>query len=853
MTTTATWRDHLHHWLRPVLGLCLFVAALVALDLQLKQHSLGEVLAQTRAIPAVHLLLALLCTGGSYLAMTGYDLVALRHLGNRLRYGRIALTSFIAYVFSMDLGMSVIGSSAVRYRLYSGFGVEAGDVARVIALTALAFWVGVLSVGGVVLTQAALPLPDTLSLPFATTRPVGWVLLAAMAVLLLLNVTRHKPLHWRGFELPLLRLWGLVSQALVAAVDWSLAAAVLYFLLPASAEVSYWQVLAVFLAAQTLGVLSTVPAGLGVFESICAALLAPYYSAPAVLGALLAYRFIYTLLPVFAALTLFGGFEALQRRQAIGETSRTLRTVLSRLAPQVFSVGTFLAGLLLMISSVLPPLATKLHLTDIRLLVDISATVAMLSGLALVLVSRGLAARTRGSFRASLALLASGFISATLLSAHLFVGLMLALLMLALWLGRAEFNRPSALRLPPLPRYWAVVLLVTLLGIAWSIGWIEHSGRHAADLFGQFSAGEYGARARTALYAATIALSFYILWRLSRPALPATEAVDADTMARVSAIVAASPDPEAKLALLGDKQFLLNEAGTAFIMYGVAGNSLIAMGDPVGPVEEHEGLIWQFRELCDRHGAWPVFYEVTAHNLPVYLDLGLSLNKLGESAQVPLADFNLEGKKRAKMRQAINRGERDGCRFEVIPAPQTDAMLDTVQAISEQWLAGKNTAEKGFSLGAFKRDYLRDMPVAVIRVEDKVVAFANLWCGGEHDGLSVDLMRYSDDAPNGVMELLFIHTILWGQDAGYRCFGLGMAPLSGLPDHHLASTWVRAGAFIYRHGEHFYNFDGLRAYKQKFAPDWEPRYLASPGGLALPRVLAQASALVSGGLRRLVG
>ena len=102
-------------------------------------------------------------------------------------------------------------------------------------------------------------------------------------------------------------------------------------------------------------------------------------------------------------------------------------------------------------------------------------------------------------------------------------------------------------------------------------------------------------------------------------------------------------------------------------------------------MEDHEGLIWQFRELCDRHGAWPVFYEVTADNLPVYLDLGLSLNKLGESAQMPLAEFNLEGKKRAKMRQAINRGERDGCRFEVIPAPQSDAMLDTVQAISEQW------------------------------------------------------------------------------------------------------------------------------------------------------------------------
>lgn len=813
---------------------------------------MADVLAHTRAIPLRDLLLALLCTGGSYLMMTGYDAVALRFIGTSLRYSRTALTAFIAYVFSMDLGMSVIGSSAVRYRLYSGFGLEAGDIARIIALTALAFWLGVLGVGGLVLTLAELPLPDALNIPVSTTRPIGIALLIALAAVLIFSALRRRPLNWRGFEMPVLPVRGTVLQILVAAADWCLAAAVLYLLLPESASVSYWQVLAVFLAAQTLGIVSTVPAGLGVFESICVALLAPYFSAPTVLGALLTYRFIYTLLPVFVALALFGGFEALQRRESLGDKSRALRGVFGKLTPQIFSVGTFVAGLLLMISSVLPPLATKLHITDLRLLVDLSATGAMLSGVALVLVSRGLAARTRGSFRASLILLVCGFVSATILSSHLLIGLMLALLMLALWLCRREFDRPSAFRLPPLPRYWAAALLVTLLGIAWSIGWIEQSGHHTADIYGQFTASEYGARARTALIAGSIALVLFILWRLSRPALPSTDPVDPETFARAKAIVDASGEPEAKLALLGDKQFLFNDAGDALIMYGVAGNSLIAMGDPVGPEEAHEGLIWKFRELCDQHGAWPVFYEVSASNLPVYLDLGLSLHKLGEFARVPLTEFSLEGKKRAKMRQALNRGERDECVFEVVTGPQSEQMLDTVQAISDQWLAGKNTGEKGFSLGAFKRDYLRDMPLALIRKDGKPVAFANLWCGAEQAGLSIDLMRYSDDAPNGVMELLFIHIILWGQAEGFQWFGLGMAPLSGLPDHQLASTWVRAGAFIYRHGEHFYNFDGLRAYKEKFGPEWDPRYLASPGGLALPRVLAQASALVSGGLRRLV-
>jgi phosphatidylglycerol lysyltransferase len=114
--------------------------------------------------------------------------------------------------------------------------------------------------------------------------------------------------------------------------------------------------------------------------------------------------------------------------------------------------------------------------------------------------------------------------------------------------------------------------------------------------------------------------------------------------------------------------------------------------------------------------------------------------------------------------------------------------------------------------------------------------------------MSVDLMRHAPDAPHGVMEYLFAELMLWGKAQGYRAFSFGMAPLSGLEDRTLAPLWNRAGAFLFRHGEHFYNFRGLRQYKAKFDPVWEPRYLASPGGLALPRILANVAALVSGGL-----
>ena len=94
--------------------------------------------------------------------------------------------------------------------------------------------------------------------------------------------------------------------------------------------------------------------------------------------------------------------------------------------------------------------------------------------------------------------------------------------------------------------------------------------------------------------------------------------------------------------------------------------------------------------------------------------------------------------------------------------------------------------------------------------------------------------------------------MLWGRAEGYRWFSLGMAPLSGFEHRRLAPLWNRLGALLFRHGENFYNFQGLRAFKDKFDPVWEPRYLASPGGLAVPFVLTDVAALISGGVTGVV-
>jgi phosphatidylglycerol lysyltransferase len=320
-------------------------------------------------------------------------------------------------------------------------------------------------------------------------------------------------------------------------------------------------------------------------------------------------------------------------------------------------------------------------------------------------------------------------------------------------------------------------------------------------------------------------------------------------MVRVARIVADAPQTDATLALLGDKRLLFAPDEDAFIMYQVRGQSWIAMGDPVGSEAAREALAWRFREMADRHGGRAVFYQVDAENLPLYLDLGLTAMKLGEEGVVSLAGFSLEGSARKELRQAHRRAQREGLSFELVPPAAVPQYMDELRRVSDTWLAEKHTREKGFALGCFEPAYLAHFPFALARFDGRIVAFANVLASAGRRELSIALMRHLPEAPKGVMDYLFIELMLWGAREGYDHFNLGMAPLSGLESHPLAPLWHRLGTLIFQQGEHFYNFEGLRAYKEKFSPAWRPKYLAAPGGLGLPTVLLDVAALISGGIR----
>ena len=849
-------RGDVQRFLRPTLGVLLFGVALLAIDHQLRAENPAEIRERLAAIPNTALAAAAGLTLLSYAALSLFDLLGLRSLGRRLAYPRIALTSFVASVFSMDLGLTVLGSAAVRLRIYGLWGLSVAEISYVISFTAFAFSLGILGVGGLLFTVVALPLPEILRVSLPSTRPLGLVMLSLLAVGWLWLARAGRSLRVAGTDFPLPGAKRGLQALGVAALDWALASSVLYVLLPAAPGLDFPTFVTIFLACQVLGLLSAVPGGLGVFESIAVPLLAPYVSATDALAALLIWRVVYFAFPVAFALSALGVVEALQHRNFFRQGRELFGQVAPVAVPRLFAAGALFAALSLLVAGLVPGSESQLQwLREAGLgpLMDVGHLGLVAVGIALLLLVRGLLERVEGARTASVLLLALGSAAALLRGAHPGLALVLALTAVALWRCGGYFERRSSLTFGVLPGVALAACVPVLAAGLWLAFFAHGDAGYAHTLWLEFGGDAEASRALRGAAVLGGAAGLALLWRWTRPADAALAPVSADEAARAEARVAVSPRASARLALLGDKHFLFAEGDRGLIMYGVSGRSWVSMGDPLGEPAAAEELVWAFRERSHRDAGHPVFYEVGAEFLPLYLDLGLSIHKLGEEGRVPLNDFSLEGSARKGLRQTLRRCEREGCSFEVLPAGASEGCWEELETVSQAWMAGKNTREKGFSLGAFQRDYLAHLPLALVRCEGRIVAFADLWTGAEDNEVAPDLMRFDPEAaPASVMEYLFVQLLQWGHAEGYRSLNLGMAPLSGLSSDPLAPVWNRVGAAIFRHGEHFYNFQGLRSYKQKFSPVWEPRYLVSPGGLGVARSLLQVSTLGSGGLRGVV-
>jgi phosphatidylglycerol lysyltransferase len=806
-----------------------------------------EVVAAVRETSLMQLVLAFAASAVSYLALTGYDRSALKYVGADVPYRVAGQASFIAYAVGNTIGLGMLTGGAVRMRLYSAAGVEAGRIARAIAFNAVSFALGTAIVGAAALLWAAEHVATVIHVQAWLLRTLSGLFLAAIAVQIWRWRKGGEQKLWRlTFQVPSAPL--LLAQVLISAVDTAASAAVLWMLLPPG-SIAFVPFVAFYAAGIVLGVVSHLPGGIGVFEAVMLAALNGTAPTGTLAGALVLYRVIYYVVPLVLALVWLVMHELHRARN-----TPVMRAMVS-LTPTLLAALTLIIGAMLLISGVLPATDEATALLELHVplpLVEGAHFLGSIAGLALLFVARGMLNRLDAAWWAGVVLGLLSLVLSLPKGIAVAEASVLASFVILLTASRSQFTRRASLLDESFSLGWTAAIAAILIAITLLLFLVYRDVEYTHALWWQFEFDAHAPRSLRALVAVTLVALALALRQLFRPSSPTPVEIGAAEIDRAAEIVRQQDTADAGLALIGDKQLLFSDSGQAFVMYGRRAQSWVALFDPVGPAKEVPELIWRFLERAREAGGRASFYQVRPEYLPHYLDAGMRLLKLGEYASVALPSFTLKGSSRAGLRQSVNRAEREELGFEIVPIERVPDVIEEIRGVSDAWLGEHNTAEKGFSLGAFDPDYVKRHPAAIVRKQDRMVAFATLLTTDRRIEATVDLMRHQPGAPSGTMDFLFIKLMLHFQAEGFQRFGLGMAPLSGMVSHPLAPNWHRLGRLLFSHGEHFYNFQGLRAFKEKFEPQWQPRYLAAYGVVAPFIVLADTAVLISGGLRTVI-
>jgi phosphatidylglycerol lysyltransferase len=769
------------------------------------------------------LLAAGLVTAFNVGAMGLYDVVAFSHTrsspADRWRYGAVC------FAWSNFLTLGPLAGPAIRFWLYRPAVEQLSDLHGGVIAVAVAFSSGLAG-----WTAAALASEWT---------GIGlWSLIPLAFASSLVIVASAQAIIRRRRDDALQGSWRQnIALAAIGWADWVLACFVFVVCLRASGSTAPFTTLAqTFFIGQVIGVVSMVPGGFGSADAFWIAHLPLAESSAA--AVLTAYRLIYYVLPWAAASLLLLSW-VLRRAQKRIEVAR-------RIIAGLVGAG----GILIMVSSASPALYARLPLLEQFVpltLVEAGHFAAAMAGLLLLVIARGLARGYRAAFRLTLVLLIVAGCGAILKGFDWEEAVVLGGLFLATWSQSALFERPSHGDWIEGPDF---VIAVTALVLFVLVGFVSH--RVSSTTFERMMEIGYRFQAvrflRTAgsMALAVSAGAVYLLLRapvrFRRP--------DRDEIGRVldlHARIGSGTNP--LMIATGDKSAFI-DGDRGFCLYRTIGPYVVVFSDPVvRSAAERIAFLDAFFAFAGELDRRPVFYQISLDWIPVLHDRGYDFFKLGEEGQVRLDTVTLDGHAGKMYRQILRRGERDGARFRVLAPGEVSSVLDELETISNDWLHTKGLTERQFSIGFFDRDYLRQYPCAIVEETTeprRILAFANLLEGPNRGELSVDLMRHRSDGPK-VMDFLFVSLFMRAKEQGYQRFNLGMAPLASVGEQRGAHMRERLARVLFQRGEQWYNFQGLRAYKDKFDPEWVPRYMAYQDAWEWPVAIAYVSALIAGG------
>ncbi len=830
----------------PAIVLAVGVLLLVALQRLSRTIDYHTVVHSVMQLPVSAWAAALAATLLSYVALVARDAIGLRHIDAKVPSTALWIGATAGSALGNATGFGALTGGAVRCRVYGTAGVTPVQVGRLTVFTSvtLAISLALMTAAGMVV--AGPTLSPMFHLPTRVVETIGITTLVVFAMAVVFGCgarSRAVKFRWISVDIPARTV--MVAQMFFAIVDVAAAALALWAVMP-HADVAFVHFLIIFSAAMLLGMIGHTPGGIGIFEAAMVFALGHAVPVPEMVAALLAYRVIYFGAPLVLSAGLLAGFEG---RLLSARFDAARREQVLQLVPLFLGIFAFVVGGMLVISGATP--AFRYRLLCLQTVVPLwvlesSQLLASMFGVALLFIARGLMRRLDAAWWITMTVAVANLVLSLAKGLAFFEVGVLGVLIVLLIVTRKRFDRASSLFGEPFTAMWLVSVAIVIALAFWVLFFAFRDVPYRGDLWWQFAFDDRAPRALRATIAAALVGLVFAFGQLLRPPAGRFVAPHHDDLRDAQRVIRAQTRSDAGLAMMGDKSFLFSESRQAFLMYAKHGRTWAALHDPVGPSEEWPALIAKFVERAHAHGGRAAFYQVRADALPLYLDAGLSLMKLGEEAHIALDDFELVGPHRSHLRYALKRGDRDGLSVEIVEPHSIPGLMPTLKQISDAWLASRTAREKSFSVAAFTAEYLAAQSVLLVRRNGVPTAFVTFMTTDLKTEATVGVMRHVPEASPYAMEYLFTKLALHLKDSGYRSLSLGIAPLSGMHATPLASSWHRLASLVWRFGGRFYNFRGLRGFKSKFQPRWEPRYLAASGSVGVFFTLADLSLLAGG-------
>ncbi len=533
---------------------------------------------------------------------------------------------------------------------------------------------------------------------------------------------------------------------------------------------------------------------------------------------------------------------------------------------RISALLTGLMGIVNLTSAVQPALHSRLAVIEAVLPLEVrhgSRITSALAGFALLLLAGSLARRKRTAWALTILLLAVSIPS------HLLKGLDveeaslgLGLLVLLLVLHRSFFattDRPSLQQgLTVLALAFAFTLVYGTAGfylldrhfkVAFSLA---DAVRQTVVMFTMYynpglePMTRFGRYFADSIYVIGLGTVGFALLMLIRPVLVRLPATSAEWERAETIVGHYGRTALARATLFEDKAYFFGPTDTV-TAYAVSQRGAMVLGDPIGPPDQVAEAIRLFRQHCSRNDWIPAYVSTLPDHLEAYRAAGFDTVCIGYEAIVHLEGFTLEGSENKGLRYAVNRMEKQGYQAIVHQPPLEDDLLYSLHEISNAWLAIRHGGEMRFSNGWFNDRYIRNGPAIVVHAADgKPTAFANLVPEYQKNEMTIDLMRHYQQVEHGTMEFLFARMLQWARENGRDTFSLGLSAIVGVGEKPEDPRVEKALHTISEYVSRFYNFKGLHAFKEKFHPQWEPRYLVYPGAASLPLVLTTLLRVHSG-------